>query len=277
MLGALPGQNVFQNWIKQIIGNLAPFPTVLLILLISDKITNYNLNRGGFMPPFMLGPGMGGVMPAIIGVGMMLVIPEIIKKVKDTVGVKGGVFEDLAKVAGERFSKGAKPVLGTYKAATGAGIGAAAGAYTGSKLQPSIGGKRGAMLGAAAGGIGARRLIKWGDKGSRAVSDLGERAENLQALFGINAPDLLYRGARHVLAQDGALRFVPQQVRTTVLRQLKHQSDESRKEGVAQEPARNEGEVGVAANQAGAETPPVETKKPETEASQQIKAGPPPA
>lgn len=98
MLGALPGRNVFRDWIQDLIGNLSAFPTVLLVLIIYDEITKgltgsgvTPYQEGGFMPPYLLGYASGsanGIFKFIIGLGMLLAITEIVKQVKKVMGAK---------------------------------------------------------------------------------------------------------------------------------------------------------------------------------------------
>jgi hypothetical protein len=114
MMGAIPGQNTFMTWIKNLAGNLVLWPVVLLCLLVERMLTepvrnasvlggeNVTLNSsfgGGFMPPFLLGEGQGAILPVLIGVGILLVIPDIMQQVKKTMGVSDGIFGDLAKSA----------------------------------------------------------------------------------------------------------------------------------------------------------------------------------
>jgi hypothetical protein len=47
---------------------------------------------GGFMPPFLVGQGQGSIIPVILGIGILLVIPEIMQQVKKAMGVEEGVF-----------------------------------------------------------------------------------------------------------------------------------------------------------------------------------------
>lgn len=102
MLGALPGRNVFADWIKDLVGNLSAFPAVLVILVIYDTLTRgitgdfgdtsqalSTYERGGFLPPYLLGYGSGGaIFTFVIGLGMLLAITEIVKEVKKIMGAK---------------------------------------------------------------------------------------------------------------------------------------------------------------------------------------------
>jgi hypothetical protein len=156
MMGALPGNNTFGNWVKQIVGNLSAFPAVLMLMLISDMLANYNLQSGGFMPPFMLGQGIGGAMPAIVGIGILLITPEAIQQVKKALGVEEGIFGQLASSAMSQAKTGA-PLGGRLGGlATGGTMGGLAGGLgglvTGSlQRQPLHGMWRGMKKGASAG------------------------------------------------------------------------------------------------------------------------------
>ena len=125
MIGAIPGQNTFLSWIKNLAGNLLLWPVVLLCLLVERMLTNpirelgnATINDsfgGGFMPPFLVGQGQGAVLPVLIGVGILLVIPEIMQQVKKAMGVSDGIFGDLAKSAWSNIKTGvtyAPPVAG---------------------------------------------------------------------------------------------------------------------------------------------------------------------
>ncbi|NMA29483.1 MAG: hypothetical protein GX943_00240, partial [Candidatus Pacebacteria bacterium] len=80
MIGAIPGQNPFFSWIKGFIGNLAMWPIVMICLLVNRMLTQGTHSSGGFMPPFLIGEGQAETIPILIGVGILLVIPEIMKE-----------------------------------------------------------------------------------------------------------------------------------------------------------------------------------------------------
>ena len=154
MMGAIPGQNAFIKWFKGLIGNLLPFPTVLFVLILFDQFSQNTLQsqQGGFMPPFMFGSGQGSVIAYLMGLALMLALPEITKKVRESVAGTGGIGEMIASAAGSRAKEAwsgkmplglnAKNIMKT--AGKGAGYGAAVG------------------VGAAAGGmLAARRGARW--------------------------------------------------------------------------------------------------------------------
>ena len=133
MLDAIPGRNKFLDWVKNIGANLLMWPIVLVCLLVNRMLTSsatgtffqgdLDSSIGGFMPPFLLGQGDAAVFPVLVGVGILLVIPEIMQQAKKAMGASDGVFGDLAKSAWGRIRTGvtyAPPVLG---GAIGAGSG----------------------------------------------------------------------------------------------------------------------------------------------------------
>lgn len=136
MVGAIPGKNTFVSWIKGIIGNLAMWPLTLICLLVNRMLTNSNYvfgetQTGGFMPPYLLGAGQGAAFPALVGIGILLVIPEIMKEAKKKLGVADGIIGSLAgsalKQVKEALPLGSRVAGGVM----GAGGGALAGGLTG--------------------------------------------------------------------------------------------------------------------------------------------------
>lgn len=193
MVGAIPGKNVFGGWIKGLIGNLAAFPVTLLLLIMYDKMTSANIVQGGFMPPYLIGKGQGGAITVLVGLGIILVMPEAVKKAKEALGAKDSVFTELAKTAygnakgawsGEGVKGwGAKRIGGLpFKAVGGVG-GAALGSYLMSRNKEGAAKQEYRKLGALAGGvIGTIGLRKGISSGSRALNKVGEFAENLEPL-----------------------------------------------------------------------------------------------
>jgi hypothetical protein len=124
MMGALPGNNAFGEWLKLLIAHLAVFPTVLLVLILSFVLkSNTSISQsGGFLPPYLIGQGNAPAISALVSMGMLLVLNEIVVEVKN-MGGKGGIIEKLINSAVKNFSEGdvALPTIS----------GAARGAYGG--------------------------------------------------------------------------------------------------------------------------------------------------
>ncbi len=105
MLGALPGSNAFTNWIKGLFFNLAVFPTVLVVMIMAFLLQTSISANGGFLPPYIGGSGTSGSVAPLLGLGVLLVMPEMVEKVK-AMAPKGGIFDDLGNKAGAALKKG---------------------------------------------------------------------------------------------------------------------------------------------------------------------------
>jgi hypothetical protein len=139
MLGAIPGQDVFQGWIRDLVGNLMAFPTTLLIIIVfrmftqsTQSVADFGGEAGGFLPPFLIGRGSAGALTTLVGIGIVLIMPELIVQMKKAMGVKEGLFQTLAKDMvgniGKNFKQGS--VAGQGLAMGGASLGGAtSGAY----------------------------------------------------------------------------------------------------------------------------------------------------
>lgn len=129
MIGAIPGQNTFQKWFKNLAANLVVFPVVLILFIMQMAIQHGSIGTvgSGFMPPFLIGHGAASVMPQVVGIGILLAIPEIIKKAKEQMGASEGIFGELSGAALGRFKKGV-PAGATL---AGAQVGATVGGLVG--------------------------------------------------------------------------------------------------------------------------------------------------
>ncbi|MFH2021689.1 MAG: hypothetical protein ABIJ33_00185 [Patescibacteria group bacterium] len=124
MTGAIPGKNVFVPWVKDLIGNLLPFPTVLLVVIMFYQFTAMgSRTQGGFNPPFLLNNSDTGALSALMGLAIILSLPDIVKKIKEPLTNKGGLGLWLAETAG----KNAKSYADTAENVIPAGTGLASG------------------------------------------------------------------------------------------------------------------------------------------------------
>ncbi len=189
MVGAIPGKNTFNGWIKGLIGNLAAFPILLVCLIISDLITGTisnsagGLEAGGFLPPYLIGnAGQPGAITFILGIGILLVLSEIVDMGAKALGAGEGPFDQLVSKAEKQFGEGVP--LGGRIASLGAGglEGAVRGA---GGFLTNLGGDNGVAgalgQGAAAFGRGFNRGTR---RGVRLTSWAGRS-------FGANQPDVL--------------------------------------------------------------------------------------
>ncbi len=189
MLGALPGNNAFANWIKGLVFNLAVFPTVLVVIVMAYLLQSSISANGGFLPPYIGGTGTSGAIAPILGLGVLLVLPDIVEKVKKM--APAGPFDDLANKAQSALSKGFTggqlvPGLGftdTRKLPGGGLSGENIFRKTGIGAAGGIGGVVGAVEGELANRRGDRTKTAWSQAGARlnlTARDLGTKLGDKQ-------------------------------------------------------------------------------------------------
>lgn len=85
---AIPGRQGFSWWIKNLIAELATFPIVIALILVGRVITDVGGDDKLLRPPFLY-----NIDPkpftTLIGVGLILMIPNLIKSAKTALGAKG--------------------------------------------------------------------------------------------------------------------------------------------------------------------------------------------
>lgn len=111
--GAIPGKNAFGPWVKNIIANLSPFPVVLMVVILFYQFTKEAPTVGGFIPPFLLGRGQAGAITTLMGLAIILALPEIVKDVKKNLGATEGFGTMIFNAAGARAGQAGK-VAGDY-------------------------------------------------------------------------------------------------------------------------------------------------------------------
>ncbi|MFA6017203.1 MAG: hypothetical protein WC744_03900 [Patescibacteria group bacterium] len=150
---AIPGKNVFGWWLKNLLGDLISFPLVICFMLIATiLIESSNSGANIWSPPLL--PQMGSAyFGTLIGIGIMFLIPDFIKLIKEAIGLK-----PLPIQVG----------LGTYFGGTSAAVGGGLG-LLGQVGSISLG------LSALSGDQGIGKLFKEG------VSKLRRSTPNAQA------------------------------------------------------------------------------------------------
>jgi hypothetical protein len=89
-LNALPGNNSFMNWIKQLSILLLTFPLVLALLLVAlFFMQSPDLNEM-WTPPFVAGIASQQAIQALIAGTLLFNIPKMITKVRESLGYKEG-------------------------------------------------------------------------------------------------------------------------------------------------------------------------------------------
>ncbi|MCA9369162.1 hypothetical protein KC721_02605 [Candidatus Woesebacteria bacterium] len=194
MMGAIPGKNAFVPWVRNIAGNLSAFPTVLFIVILYNQFTDLgNATSGGFMPPFLLGRGQAGAIASLMGLALILAMPEIVKEVKTAVGATEGFGTKVAGWATARGKQGV-PLGGRAAALSAGGLAGSAGFVERFARSKSDGGLKGLKQRIQA-GIGSSNPddVNYGGfkRYAAPVSRRGiQLTSALSRNIGVNQPDL---------------------------------------------------------------------------------------
>ncbi len=86
---AIPGKNAFSYWLKNLMGDLLTFPVVVILLIAGYIIANTTNNPvyTFWAPPF-LGSLSANTFSMFIGMGIILMIPDLVKMVREMLGIK---------------------------------------------------------------------------------------------------------------------------------------------------------------------------------------------
>lgn len=85
---AIPGKNAFSYWFKSLLGEIITFPTVIAIFMIGYVLTNTLVSAHNiWTPPFLVGLDPQA-FSFLIGIGLVFLIPDLVKALKDALGIK---------------------------------------------------------------------------------------------------------------------------------------------------------------------------------------------
>lgn len=88
LLNAVPGKNLFGYWLKSLVGELITFPIVLTLFLTGYIITSKWAHIGEMWKPPFLGALNPNALLVFFGMGMIFMIPNFVKTVKELLGLK---------------------------------------------------------------------------------------------------------------------------------------------------------------------------------------------
>jgi hypothetical protein len=128
---AIPGKNAFAYWLKSLFSELLTFPVVIIVLLIGKIILSIPSGQGaGFSPPFLYYVDETAFR-VLTGMGLILLIPDIVKLVKEMLGVKpmplniglgtflaggagavGGAYGGISQMGGLMYTLGTTGIAG---------------------------------------------------------------------------------------------------------------------------------------------------------------------
>jgi len=84
----IPGKSIFSSWVKNLILNLATWPLLIIMILISQILLNQPPNQGNFwLPPFLISVNPEYIR-IIISMGILFMTPDLIRALKEMTGVK---------------------------------------------------------------------------------------------------------------------------------------------------------------------------------------------
>ncbi len=126
--GLIPGSTInFGAWIRDLLANLAAFPATLAMLLFGKIfIDSFGTSPSpdNFAPPFIGNPGNQSAFGALIGVGIILLTPQVVNLVRQM--IKAPEMKITTSV-GQSIAGGAGTIGGTIRTTAGAGFVAAKG------------------------------------------------------------------------------------------------------------------------------------------------------
>lgn len=108
LFGAIPGKHTFGFWFKNLAANLLTFPLVAILIIVANMIVNLPITDGYmWQPPMMSSTDTrDGAFNILVGIGVLYMIPNLMKMVKKALGAEGlpgaglGLFFGGATVAG---------------------------------------------------------------------------------------------------------------------------------------------------------------------------------
>lgn len=133
LMNALPGSDAFSKWLKNLVANAAVFPAVTAMLILGAALAGQsgdsrlgvaslgNNAYSGFIPPLIgangtsAAKGVASAVASIIGIGMVLLMPEVAKMVKQALDVKDS---GLGEMAFKNAQAGWSPVTKAFGVAT---------------------------------------------------------------------------------------------------------------------------------------------------------------
>ncbi len=113
MLEAIPGTNAFSSWFRWLIAKIITFPLTAVLLLIAAFLTSQENATKLWAPPLLSsGSGVTGVS-GFIGLGMLLVIPNVVASIQKAMkaepfipGGLGTVLGPVGSGVGQLFQMG---------------------------------------------------------------------------------------------------------------------------------------------------------------------------
>lgn len=82
--GVFPGGLGVGGWLRDLISNLIVFPTTIVLFLMGKVFMEaMGSNLQSFVPPLIGNPGAGGTISSLIGLGIILLAPQVVNMMKE--------------------------------------------------------------------------------------------------------------------------------------------------------------------------------------------------
>lgn len=103
--GLIPGSKIsFSGWLRNLVGNLSAFPATLVMFLLGkafmDTIAGPNPYSGQFVPPFIGNIAETKTFGALIGLGIVLTTPGVVKMMRSAFGAPELTFGSVGAAVG---------------------------------------------------------------------------------------------------------------------------------------------------------------------------------
>ncbi len=106
MVGAIPNVDAFGNWIRNLTANMAVFPITMTMLLLGTILTNQAVDANSvlWVPPGLGGGNYAASTSGIIGLALLLIIPNIANSFKEAIKAKPAVPVGLSTIVSPLLS-----------------------------------------------------------------------------------------------------------------------------------------------------------------------------
>ena len=91
MFGAIPGNNAFGSWLRNLVANLGVFAITVVLMILGGYLANTVSAGGQLWAPPGIGGNLAEGVAGLIGFGMALSIPQIVASFKQAIGAKPAV------------------------------------------------------------------------------------------------------------------------------------------------------------------------------------------
>lgn len=160
---AIPGVNAFSWWFKNMLGDIIPFPLVILFFMVANIMIETASSGSNFWSPPLLSFNTPE-FSVLIGIGILFLIPEFVKLIKEAIGLKPMPIQIG---------------LGTYFGGTAAAIGGATGLI----------GQFGSLMLGAQYIPGLKNLVNPQSRGKDAASDMANKVDAIMKKLNVTSSE----------------------------------------------------------------------------------------